>query len=470
MRQLGMNEIEQLRAIVGAANVVTADEEKEAYAHDELPGLFFLPEAVVKPGSTREVSAIMKLADELCFPVTPRGLGTGLSGGALAVEGGIVLSLERMNKILEIDAANLMAVVQPGVITGELHKEVEAKGLYYPVDPASLDSCSIGGNIAENAGGPRAVKYGITRDYVTGIEAVMPDGEIIRYGGKVVKNVTGYDLANLLIGSEGTLGIITEVTLKLLPLPACRVDLLVPFDGFRKAADTVASIITGKKIIPVVLEFMDRAGVKACEAFLGKELPFSDAAAQLIIGLDGASKEEVESQYEGIAELCLEMGAADVLVAETNQSKDRLWEARRCLLETLKAQSPVVEVEDVVVPRSKIPDLMEKVAAISARTGFKMVQWGHAGDGNVHIGVMKMDMDQAAWESGLDGVTGEIFAAAIELGGSITGEHGIGYVKRKFLSMSTGPAELRLMRTLKKAIDPKGILNPGKILPSDLQS
>ncbi|MGE5599572.1 MAG: FAD-binding oxidoreductase [Bacteroidota bacterium] len=457
--------LDKLRAIVGPAQVVTNPDELEAYAHDELPGLSLPPEAVVRPADTREVAAVLRLADEYVFPVTPRGLGTGLSGGALAAQGGIVLSLERFDKILEIDEANLMAVVQPGVITGQLQKEVEARGLFYPVDPASLDSCSIGGNIAENAGGPRAVKYGITRDYVTGLEAVLPNGDIIRYGGKVVKNVVGYDLANLLIGSEGTLGVITEIILKLLPLPPYRVDLLVPFDDFRLAIRAVAEIITGRRIVPVVMEFMDRAGVKACEAFLGKELPFSDAAAQLIIGLDGGSKEEIEAQYTGIAELCLELGAADVLVADTPANKDRLWEARRVLLETLKAQSPVVEVEDVVVPRSVIPDLVEKVAEISARTGFKMVQWGHAGDGNVHIGVMKMDLDDRTWAEGLDRVTEEIFAAAIALGGSVTGEHGIGYVKRKFLPMAVGEAEIRAMRRLKEAFDPKGILNPGKILP-----
>ncbi|MCL6613335.1 MAG: FAD-binding protein [Firmicutes bacterium] len=463
MSYLNHGIIEKLRAILGPSNVLTDLDDLEPYAHDELPGIAFLPEAVVKPAITEEVAAVMRLANEVPFPVTPRGLGTGLSGGALAVQGGIVLSLERMDKILEIDEANLMAVVQPGVITGVFQKEVEARGLFYPVDPASLDSCSIGGNIAENAGGPRAVKYGITRDYVTGLEAVLPDGEIVRYGGKVVKNVVGYDLANLLIGSEGTLGIITEITLKLLPLPAHRVDLLVPFDDFRQAIRTVAAIITGKKIVPVVLEFMDKAGVKACEAFLGREVPFSDAAAQLIIGLDGASRAEVEAQYETVAELCLEMGAADVLVAENQSAKERLWEARRVLLETLKAQSPVVEVEDVVVPRSRIPDLVEAVAEISARTGFKMVQWGHAGDGNVHIAIMKMEMPDSVWEEGLPKVAEEIFAVALRLGGTITGEHGIGYVKRRFMAMALGPAEIRAMKRLKEALDPKGVLNPGKI-------
>ncbi|NLG83059.1 MAG: FAD-binding protein [Firmicutes bacterium] len=456
---------EKLRSIVGPANVSSAPEDLQNYAHDELPGVVFLPEAVVKPANTEEVAAVMRLANEVPFPVTPRGLGTGLSGGALAVQGGIVLSLERMNKILEIDEANLMAVVQPGVITGELQKEVEARGLFYPVDPASLDSCSIGGNIAENAGGPRAVKYGITRDYVTGLEAVLPEGEIVRYGGKVVKNVVGYDLANLLIGSEGTLGIITEITLKLLPLPPHRVDLLVPFDDFRPAIRTVAAIITGKKIVPVVMEFMARAGVKACEAFLGREVPFSDAAAQLIIGLAGTGKAEVERQYETVAEICLEMGAADVLVAETPSAKERLWEARRVLLETLKAQSPGGEVEDVVAPRSRIPELGEAVAEISARTGFKMVQWGHAGDGNVHIAIMKMEMPDRVWEEGLPKVAEEIFRVAIGLGGSITGEHGIGYVKRRFITMALGAAEIRAMKRLKEALDPKGILNPGKIFP-----
>ncbi len=452
-----------LREIVGQGNVIVEREELEDYCHDEMPSVHFVPEAVVKPGNTQEVSQIMKLASQQKFPVTPRGAGSGLSGGALAVEGGIVLSLERFNQILEIDQENMMAVVEPGVLTGQLQKEVEAKGLFYPVDPASLDSCSIGGNFAENAGGPQAVKYGITRHYVTGIEAVLPSGEIITYGGKLVKNVTGYDLLHILLGSEGTLAIVTKIIVKLIPLPKHRIDLLVPFPSFQDAADTVMKIFQSR-ITPSVLEFMDKAGVKSCEAFLGKELPFSDAEAQLIVGLDGNSEELLEAECEIIGELCLEAGADDVLVADTQFAKDSLWEARRELLETLKAISEQVEVEDVVVPRAKIPEMIRATVEISEESGIPIVNWGHAGDGNIHVAIMKKDISDEKWEAELEGVIEKVFQKAIELGGSITGEHGIGYLKRKQMPMAVGQTELELMRRIKAAFDPDGILNPGKIV------
>lgn len=452
-----------LEEIVGQKNVIVDPQEMEDYCHDEMPSVHFVPEAVVKPENTQQVSRIMKLASEKKFPVTPRGAGSGLSGGALAVEGGIVLSMERFNKILEIDQENMMAVVEPGVLTGQIQKEVEAQGLFYPVDPASLDSCSIGGNFAENAGGPHAAKYGITRHYITGIEAVLPNGQIINYGGKYVKNVTGYDLLHILLGSEGTLAIVTKMILKLIPLPKHRIDLLVPFASFEDAADTVTKIFQSR-ITPSVLEFMDKAGVKACETFLGKELPFSDAEAQLIVGLDGNSEELLEQECELVGELCLEAGADDVLVADSKFAKDNLWEARRELLETLKAISEQVEVEDVVVPRARIPEMIRATVEISRETGFPIVNWGHAGDGNIHVAIMKKDISDEKWDSQLESVIERVFKKAIELGGTITGEHGVGYLKRKQMPMVLGEAELELMRRIKVAFDPEGILNPGKII------
>ncbi|HOB21858.1 MAG: FAD-binding protein [Firmicutes bacterium] len=456
------SDIAALQEIVGKENVILDNEALEDYCHDEIPSLYFQPDAVVKPENTEQVSKIMALASERKFPVTPRGAGSGLSGGAVAVEGGIVLSLEKFNRILEIDQENMMAVVEPGVLTGQLQKEVEAVGLFYPVDPASLDSCSIGGNFAANAGGPQAVKYGITRHYVTGIEAVLPSGEIINYGGKLVKNTSGYDLLHILLGSEGTLAIVTKLVLKLIPLPKYRIDLLVPFSSFEAAADTVTKIFQSR-ITPVVLEFMDKAGVKSCEAFLGKELPFSDAEAQLIVGLDGNNEELLEQECEIVGEICLEAGADDVLVADTPFAKENLWEARRELLETLKAISEEVEVEDVVVPRAKIPEMIRATVEISKETGFPIVNWGHAGDGNVHVAILKKDISDEKWQTELEGVIERVFQKAIELGGTITGEHGIGYLKRKHLPMAVGQVELELMKKIKAAFDPEGILNPGKL-------
>ena len=453
-----------LRRIVGDDDVLIDAEALEPYAHDEVVGLRAEPEVVVRATSAAQIAEILKLARRERVPVTPRGAGYGLSGGAVPTVGGIVLSTEKMNRILEIDRENLMVTVEPGVITGDLHRAVEAEGLFYPPDPASLDSCSIGGNIAENAGGPRAVKYGVTRNYVCGLEAVLPSGDIITYGGKLVKNVVGYDLVQLLIGSEGTLAIVTKIILRLLPKPRFQVDLLVPFDRFQAAADTVSDIIA-QGIVPTAIEFMEQDSLLAVERLLGREFPFRDAAAQLLIQLDGNRRDGVQADMETVGEVCLAHGARDVLVAWDQRTRDRLWEARRLIIEALNHESPVNHMEDVVVPRAQIPALLQGVKALSARYGVRMVSFGHAGDGNVHINVLQDDLSPRRWNALVPAVQEAVYRLTLSLGGQITGEHGIGATRRKYLPMALDEAQVALMRRIKAAFDPDHILNPAKIFP-----
>jgi len=454
----------RLRDIVGDSNVSVADEDRETYSHDETTGLKYLPEVVVKATDTAQVAKILTLANEEKIPVTPRGGGTGLSGGAVPLFGGILLSLEKMDRILEIDTDNLMVTVQPGLITGNLQREVERHGLFYPPDPASLDSCSIGGNIAEGAGGPRAVRYGVTKDYVCGLEAVLPSGEVIRMGGKIVKNATGYNLMDLLIGSEGTLAVITEITFRLLLLPKLKVDLLVPFNDLDSAAATVSEIIRNR-VVPTTIEFMEKEAIKASERFLGKQVPFDNAEAHLLIEVDGNRKEDVESEYETVGEICLDNGAADVLVADSSTSQERLWEARRAITEALEHMSPVIVKEDVVVPRSQIPALLKGIRETSERYSISIVNFGHAGDGNVHVNILKRDMPDEEWSSALPKALKGVFETAISLGGMLSGEHGIGIVKRDYLPLALDDPQIELMRGIKKTFDPNNILNPGKIFP-----
>jgi len=456
--------VEALGRIVGEENVLVNPEAIEPYSHDEVVGLRAVPEAVVKATETQQVAEIFKLAQRECVPVTPRGGGMGLSGGAVPMCGGIVLSLEKMNRILEIDHRNLMVTVEPGVITGDIHRAVEAEGLFYPPDPASLDSCSIGGNIAEGAGGPRAVKYGVTKDYVCGLEAVLPSGEIINLGGKLVKDVTGYNLIQLMIGSEGTLAVVTKIILRLLPLPKVRVDLLVPFDEFQAAADTVADIIA-HRILPTAIEFMEQDSLLAVERLLQKEVPFSDAAAHLLIQLDGNHQETVDADLETVGELCLQHRARDVLVAQDQRTRDRLWEARRMIIESLKHESPINHMEDVVVPRAEISNLLRGIKDIAREHGVRIVSFGHAGDGNVHVNALKDDMPEDDWRLLVPTLSQEIYRLTLSLGGTITGEHGIGATRRGYLSLAVGEAQIELMRHIKDVFDPNHILNPGKIFP-----
>lgn len=456
--------VADLRRIAGANGVLVDEDTMERYAHDEVVGLRASPEVVVRATNAGQVSEIFKLAQRERVPVTPRGAGYGLSGGAVPVLGGIVLSLEKMNRILEIDPKNLMVTVEPGVITGDIHSAVEAEGLFYPPDPASLESCTIGGNIAECAGGPRAVKYGVTKDYVCGLEAVLPSGEIIRMGGKLVKNVTGYNLIQLLVGSEGTLAIVTKIILRLLPLPKVQIDLLVPFEDVQAAADTVSDIIA-HRILPTAIEFMERDSVLAVERLLGREAPFHDAAAQLLIQLDGNIQEAVEADCEVVSHLCANRGAGDGLVAQDRPSRDRLWEVRRKIIEALRRESPINHMEDVVVPRASIPALLSGIRRIATEHGVRIVSFGHAGDGNVHVNVLKDDMAGDRWATTVSAVQEQIYGLALSLGGTLTGEHGIGATRRKYLPMALDAVQLDVQRRIREVFDPNRILNPGKVFP-----
>ena len=455
--------IDQLKNIVGDKNIFTEEFDLEPYSHDETEDLKYFPEVALRPSNTKEISEIMALCHENNIPVTTRGGGTGLSGGALAVYGGAILSTERLNRIIEIDKENLMAVVEPGVITHNIHQMVEAEGLFYPVDPASKESCTIGGNIAECAGGPRALKYGVTKDYVYGLTCVLSDGKIFKTGGKLLKNVSGYNLAQLIVGSEGTLCIVTEIILKLLPLPQYKRTLLAPFDSLGKAAEALTNIFMNK-IIPSAAEFIEQAAIKAAEEKLEKKFPHSDAAALLLFEIDGNREDVLDEQAEKIGEICLSFDAEDVFVADNAEKQAEMWQMRRNIGEAVKSIG-IYKEEDTVVPRSKIPELIEKITSISKKYGILTISYGHAGDGNIHCNIIKKDISDDDWNNKLPHVISELFKEVVILGGSISGEHGIGWVQKDYLPIALSPVELDLMRSIKNVFDPKGILNPGKLLP-----
>jgi len=455
--------LRKLREIVGEEHAKTDEEALRKYASDETEDFVFPPDVVVFPSSTEEVSRVMILASQHGIPVTPRGGGTGLSGGALPIRGGIVLSMERLNRILEIDADNLIAVVEPGVITQELQETVEKIGLYYPPDPASRGTSRLGGNLAECAGGPHAVKYGVTKDYVLGIQAVLPDGTIIHHGGKLLKNSTGYNLTQLIVGSEGTLAVITKIFLKLLPLPKHRSMLLVPFPTLEAAARTVPALMNAG-ITPSALEFMERDAVKIAEKHLGVSVPNSDAAAQLIIELDGDDETVIQKTAEQVCKIALDQGAIDVLVAQSSARQNEIWAMRRATGEAVKSVS-VYKEEDTVVPRYNLVPLLVGVKAIALRHAITTVCYGHAGDGNLHVNILKMDMKDEDWNEKLHVAIREIFELTVSLGGTISGEHGIGYSQKRYLPLAFSPEEILLMKRIKQTFDPSGILNPGKIFP-----
>jgi len=454
MRQL----ISQLTKITGPDQVFTAPEELYCYGYDAT-FRSFMPDVVVKPRDRDQVAAVVKLANEKGIPLYPRGAGTGLSGGSLPVRGGIVIVLTGLNRILEIDRENLLAVVQPGVVTGDLHRAVEEKGLFYPPDPASSDACTIGGNIAECAGGPRGFKYGVTRDYVLGLEAVSPTGEVLRTGGKTVKNVSGYDLTRLLVGSEGTLGIITEATLRLLPLPRAVRTLMAVYDDLPKAGEAIAKISTSG-VIPATLEIMDRLTIQCVTRYAGCNLP-SDAEAVLIIEVDGMEN-AVAEEADIVARVCRQTGAREVVAAQNAAERENIWRARKAISAALVQIKPTKISEDATVPRSKVPEMIMKLQQIRAKYDINLVIFGHAGDGNLHPNIIADENDPAEMQKA-EAAIGEIFEAAVSLGGTLSGEHGIGILKAPFMHLEFGHAELDYMRRIKEALDPKGVLNPGKI-------
>ncbi|HAA90220.1 MAG: Glycolate oxidase subunit GlcD [Thermoanaerobacterales bacterium 50_218] len=450
--------IEEIKRIVGKEHVYTSLEERICYGYDSTPEAFF-PDLVVRPATTEEIQKIVKLANHHLFPIIPRGAGTGLSGGSVPVKGGVVLDLTRMNKILEIDEENLVAVVEPGVITYELQQEVEKRGLFYPPDPASLKTSTIGGNVAECAGGPRAFKYGVTRDYVLGLEVVTPTGELLKVGGKTVKSVTGYDLIRLYTGSEGTLGIITKIILRLLPKPEAKKTLMAVYPSLDDAAHTVTMIIK-KGIIPATLELMDDLTIRCVENYLHMGLPL-DAEAILIMEVDGPA-ELVEKQAVQVAELCRENGAREVKIAADEKDRDEIWRARRAVSAAVVQIKPTKISEDIAVPRSQIPKMVRRLKEIAARYDLNLVIFGHAGDGNLHPNIL-CDQNDAEEMERVRKAIAELFKAAVELGGTLTGEHGIGTMKAPYLKYETGDVGYQVMKAIKKALDPNNILNPGKI-------
>lgn len=454
--------IKELTNIAGKDNILLSKEDLICYSYDAT-NQKFLPDAVVFPKNAEEVSLILKMANFEGFPVVPRGAGSGFSGGSLPVEGGVVVSLERMNKILKIVPENLIAVVEPGVVTGDLQGEVEKLGLFYPPDPSSLKFCTIGGNAAENAGGPRAVKYGVTKDYVLGLEVVLPTGEIINTGTQTLKGVVGYDLTRLLIGSEGTLGIITKIILKLIPLPEAIKTMLAVFSDVKDAAKAVSNIISSK-IIPSTLEFIDRNCIECVKDYLNIELP-PDADALLFIEVDGI-QEIVEKEAFAIQRLCVANNVKEFRLANNRKEVKELWEARRAISPSLKKLNPNKINEDIVVPRSKIPDAISEINKIAGKYNLTIANFGHAGDGNIHVNIMfdKSNNDEL---SRAKKAVEDIFKLTIDLGGTISGEHGIGTAKMPYIGMEISPAAVDAMKRIKQVLDPNGILNPGKIFPNE---
>ncbi len=454
--------LDELIVICGADFVSTSKEVVEDYSHDYTEDLRYYPEVVVKPRTASEISAIMKLCNRERIPATPRGAGTGLSGGALPVFGGILISMERFNKILEIDERNLQATVEPGVINQVFQDAVIEKGLFYPPDPASRGSCFLGGNLAECAGGPKAVKYGVTKDYVLNTEVVLPSGDIIWTGANVLKNSTGYNLTQLLIGSEGTLGIITKIVFRLIPYPTHNLLLLVPFTSAEKACEAVAAVFRAG-ITPSAMEFMERDAIDYVRKFVDVNLAVADdIKAHLIIEVDGNDMDALFKDCERITEVMNEFGATDVLFAESAQQKAELWKMRRATGEAVKSHS-IYKEEDTVVPRAELPALLKGVKDIGAKYGFRSVCYGHAGDGNLHVNIIKEEMSDEDWNNQVPKGIREIFELCVKLGGTISGEHGIGLVQKDYMDVPFSKVQLDLQKGIKTLFDPNHILNPGKM-------
>jgi glycolate oxidase len=450
--------VKELEEIVGSEYLITKPLDLDKYASDGTK-LQFRPDAVVIPRSNEEISRIMILANKERIPVIPRGGGSGMTGGALAVQGGIVLSMERFNRILSIDQENLIAKVEPGVITADLQKEVEALDLFYPPDPASADVSTLGGNVAECAGGLRGLKYGVTRDYILGLTVVLPTGEIIDMGVETMKGVAGYDLTRLIVGSEGTLAVVTSITIRLIPKPPAKKTMTAFFEDIKDAARTVSNIIR-EKITPSTLEFLDRQCIDSIRNELGIEIPIG-AAAMLLIETDG-DEELVAREGKKLKDICLSSGAVRLTIAADQEEVERLWEARRQVSPSLKNLRPGKVSEDIVVPRSCLVDLVSFLDELKALSGLPIAAFGHAGDGNIHVNILMDPEKPDEVRRAGDAVTG-LFKEVIRLGGTITGEHGVGITKAPYLEIEFSKPAIDLMRRVKTAFDPNGVLNPGKI-------
>lgn len=455
--------IEAFKKIVGDKFVFVDEEALSHYAHDETENLHYPPEVVLKPASVEEISSIMKVCNKHKIPVTPRGAGTGLSGGALAHLGGVLLSTERLNSILDIDEKNLQVTTEPGVITEVLQNTVKEKGLFYPPDPASRGSCFIGGNISENSGGPKAVKYGVVKDYVLNLEVVLPSGEIIWTGSNVLKNSTGYNLTQLVVGSEGTLGIVTKIVLRLIPNPKYDLLMLVPFRNLEQAGEAVSKIFRAG-FVPSAMELMEINALKIVSDFVDSNVvPVTeDTAAHLIIEVDGNNMEVLMQEMEAISELLTQYDIGEIYFADDAQQKTELWKLRRKVAEAVKLIGYSIE-EDTVVPRAKLPALIKTVKELAKKHDFDVVCYGHAGDGNLHIRIRKEGIPNSFGSEEMNEILRDLFKQVKDLGGTISGEHGVGLIQKGFTDIVFDEANLRLMREIKKAFDPHNILNPGKI-------
>jgi len=461
--------VEELRGLLGAKNVICDAERMEAYSHDETSAEEYghMPDAVVTPTSTEQVAAVVKLANRERIPVTPRGAGSGLSGGAIPSLGGIIVSLEKMNRVVEIDYANMTMTVETGIVTNEINNLIKERGLFYAGYPMSLETCFLGGNIAENAGGGKAVKYGVTSRYVLGLELVTPTGEVVWLGGKLSKDVTGYDLTHLIVGSEGTLGIVTTAIIRLIGLPKAKSDLLVLF---RTPAEAIACVpeIIARGTIPVSMEFMDKLSVETSCGYLNESLPYEGCGAMLLIEMDGQDSGTVDADAERVGDLCMEKGAIEVYMADNRTTQERVWSVRRNIAEAFKVRCPVQSLEDIVVPTASIPDIIPELDRIAAKYGISIPCYGHAGDGNLHATLVKdPEMAMEVWKKSEPEALEELYAAVTKLGGKISGEHGIGLKRKKYMAEFMSPVELGLIKAIKMAWDPKGIMNPGKLFDLD---
>lgn len=456
--------LEDLRAVVGENSLFTDTDILREHGHDETEDLLFVPQAVAEPADTAQVSALMRICNKHLIPVTVRGAGSGLAGGALPVYGGLVISMKRFDKILKIDRRNFQVTVEPGVITEILQNTLREEGLFYPPDPASRGWSFIGGNVSTNAGGPKAVKYGVVKDHVLNLEVVLPSGEVIWTGSNTLKNSTGYNFTQLIVGSEGTLGLVTKIVLKLQPHPTQNLILLAPFRSAESACAAVAAIFEAG-VTPSGLEFMERNAIDWAVRYVGETpVPINeDDEAHLLIEVDGFHLESLMADCETITRVLERFDTGEIFFADDETTKTSLWKLRRNVAHAVKRNS-VYKEEDTVVPRGELPALLKKVKEVGARYGFESVCYGHAGDGNLHVNILRGNLNEQTWNEEVTKGIREIFTFVKSVGGTISGEHGIGLVQRQYLDIVFTPTEIELMRSIKRVFDPNGILNPGKIV------